>query len=144
LLALSGFVCDLPPQVTGFSDWGRPALLLVPVWQAEDGLPFLLHRRHQPVHLLCVQGKDRRAVDYLRKFFGLSIDGDSCCGGAYNVDIYNFFIAGGDPDEYGIFGWLGTYGEIEVGIGSNTTISAGAIVSFQGFEELHFDFGFSW
>ncbi len=89
---------------------------------------------------------DEVAEEYIypNEFFGLSIDGDSCCGGAYNVDIYNFFVAGGDPGEYGIFGWLGTYGGIELGIGSNTTISFGAIISYLGFEELHFDFGFTW
>jgi len=81
---------------------------------------------------------------YPNEFFGISIDGDSCCGGGFDVDLYNFLYAGGDAGEFGIFGWVGSYAAVSVDIGTAFTIGASTTVSYNGMEELCFNFGFSW
>jgi len=58
-------------------------------------------------------------TDY-NEFIGLEIDGDACCGGAFDVGIYNWFNAGGTN----LFDWQETTASIAVGIGSNTTLKA--------------------
>ena len=80
---------------------------------------------------------------YPNEMFGVSIDGDSCCGGAYDVDLYNFFMAGTEV-QYGIFGWVGTYAGLSVDIGTNTTIGASLTISYLGVESLCFNFSFGW
>jgi hypothetical protein len=81
---------------------------------------------------------------YPNEFFGISIDGDSCCGGGFDVDLYNFLYAGGDAGEFGIFGWLGSYAAVSVDIGTAFTIGASTTVTYLGMESLCFNFGFSW
>ena len=83
---------------------------------------------------------------YPNEMFGVSIDGDSCCGGAYDVDLYNFFVADdqSDVNPFGIFGWFGTYAAVTIDIGTNTYIGGSLTVAHSGIEGLCFKFGFSW
>ena len=81
---------------------------------------------------------------YPNEFFGVSIDGDSCCGGGFDVDLYSFFYAGGDAGEFGIFGWVGSYAAVTVDIGTNFYVGASAQISWEEVESLCFSFGFSW
>jgi len=60
------------------------------------------------------------------EFIGLEIDGDACCGGAFDVGIYNWFtsVAQGSAAAVGgtLFDWQETTASLAVGIGSNTTL----------------------
>jgi hypothetical protein len=53
------------------------------------------------------------------EFFGVWIDGDSCCGGAYDIAVINFF----DTSATGsLFDWQETVATLEVGIGTNVSV----------------------
>ena len=54
------------------------------------------------------------------EYFGVIIDGDACCGGAFSVSAFTWF----DDDLTGAFmDWVETRASISVGVGSNTTLS---------------------
>lgn len=78
-------------------------------------------------------------VDY-DEYFGFVIDGDSCCGGAFSVYMYNWF----DTSEVSFFGWQETTAGIDVGIGSNTTISFDLSLMSDGVNWFKFDIEFTW
>jgi len=78
-------------------------------------------------------------VDY-DEYFGFVIDGDSCCGGAFSVYMYNWF----DTSETSFFGWQETTAGIDVGIGSNTTISFDLSLMNDGVDWFTFDIEFTW
>ena len=63
------------------------------------------------------------------EYFGLEIDGDACCGGSYYMSAYSWFDTG---DSDGLFDWIETRAEFEVGIGSNLTFSFGLSVTQEG------------
>jgi len=97
---------------------------------------------------------------YPNEMFGLSCDQDSCCGGLFSFDVYNFFhttadTAGvldrGDGDNEdatgmtGIFGWMGTYVEVHIGIGANSTVTTGLTVTAKnGVETFLVGFELGW
>ena len=57
-------------------------------------------------------------MDY-DEYFGIWVDGDSCCGGAYDIAVINFF----DIDQTGaLFDWAETVADLEIGIGTNVSI----------------------
>jgi hypothetical protein len=80
---------------------------------------------------------------YPNEMFGVTIDGDSCCGGAFDVCLFNFFVAD-TTAKYGIFGWLGSYASVTLDIGTQTYIGASLTISFEEIESFCFKFGFSW
>jgi hypothetical protein len=81
---------------------------------------------------------------YPNEMFGVTIDGDSCCGGSFDVCLYNFFVAGAADGAYGIFGWLGTYAQLTVDIGTQTYLGASLTISYEQIEKFCFKFGFGW
>jgi hypothetical protein len=53
------------------------------------------------------------------EYFALEISGDSCCGGRFDVFIYNWF----DIEQTGVFmDWYETIAGVRLGIGSKTTL----------------------
>jgi len=84
---------------------------------------------------------------YPDEVFGIQCDEDSCCGGLFSFGISNFFLADvaaqeeanacegrkvarvAPADLTGIFGWMGTYVELTVGVGSNVSLVGGMDVS---------------
>lgn len=54
------------------------------------------------------------------EYFGVFIDGDSCCGGVFDVWIMNWFE---DSQTGGFMDWAETVGNLSIGIGSNTTLN---------------------
>ena len=57
-------------------------------------------------------------ADY-EEYFGVLIDGDACCGGAFSVSLFTWF----DDHLTGSFmDWALTTGSLEIGLGSNTTL----------------------
>jgi len=109
---------------------------------------------------------------YPNEVFSISCDEDSCCGGLFSFGVANFFAAGStsvvrfwNPDAVssygcvggwrfgtadnaaytGIFGWMGTYVELSVGVGSNVSLEGGMKVSaFAGVESLAFGVNVAW
>jgi len=53
------------------------------------------------------------------EFFGIWIDGDSCCGGAYDIGVISFFDT---TQTSAFFDWAETVASFEVGIGTNASI----------------------
>jgi len=65
------------------------------------------------------------------EFFGIWIDGDSCCGGAFDVGIINFF----DTGQIGVlFDWAETVATFEIGVGTNVTVGLSISVKADGLQ----------
>lgn len=79
--------------------------------------------------------------DAYTEFFGVVIDGDSCCGGAFNVGVYAFFDPGATA---GIFDFQEVIGQVKLGIGSNTTLYFGASLLFDGLNWVELGVKFAW
>jgi len=75
------------------------------------------------------------------EYFGFEIDGDSCCGGAFAVSVFNWFDTG---DSTSIFDWMETTANLEIGLGSNTTFSTGLSLDNGGLNALKLGFEFTW
>ena len=75
------------------------------------------------------------------EFFGVEIDGDSCCGGLVDASFYTFFDLGGST---GIFDWLYFVGNASVGLGTNITLDFGLEISPTAFEALKIGFDLTW
>jgi hypothetical protein len=75
------------------------------------------------------------------EFFGVEIDGDSCCGGSFKVGIYNFFDVGAAT---GIFDWQETLASVSLGIGSNTTLYFGVSYLNTGLNWFDVGLKFVW
>jgi hypothetical protein len=75
------------------------------------------------------------------EYFGLEIDGDSCCGGSYDMSVYSWFDTG---DSDGLFDWIETRAELDVGIGSNVTLSFGLSVTQTGADWIEFGTEVLW
>ena len=58
-------------------------------------------------------------LDY-DEFFGIWVDGDSCCGGAYDISVVNFFNTALQATAF--FDWVETVANLEIGIGTNVSI----------------------
>jgi len=74
------------------------------------------------------------------EFFGIVIDGDSCCGGAFNVGIYNFF----DTSESTLFAWQETLASLSVGVGTNTSVQFGLSLMNDGVNWFTLGATFTW
>jgi len=81
---------------------------------------------------------------YPNEVFGVQCDEDSCCGGLFSFGISNFFSTeAGAPT--GIFGWMGTYVELTVGIGSNVSLVGGMnVTEFGGVEFITMGVQVAW
>jgi len=66
---------------------------------------------------------------YPNEVFGIQCDEDSCCGGLFSFGVSNFFLSNDEDGVTGIFGWMGTYVELTVGVGSNVSLVGGMNVS---------------
>jgi len=78
------------------------------------------------------------------EFFGVEVDGDSCCGGAFSAGVYNFFDVGAPLSSGGIFDWQETLVNLEFGIASNLTIRLSLGVDTVDINSLCIGFTFSW
>jgi len=80
-------------------------------------------------------------IDY-DEYFGVEIDGDSCCGGAFKVGIYNFFDTGFGGTA--LFDWQELLGSVSLGIGSNTTLYFGVSYLNTGLNWFDIGIKFVW
>jgi hypothetical protein len=90
---------------------------------------------------------DGTAYQYPNEVFGIQCDEDSCCGGLFSFGVSNFFSTDTFtvPDVTGIFGWMGTYVELTVGVGSNVSLVGGMNVSnLNGVEFLTIGVEVAW
>jgi hypothetical protein len=70
---------------------------------------------------------------YPNEMFGIQCDEDSCCGGLFSFSLNNFFTTEAVPYGVdGIFGWMGSYIELTVGVGSNVSLVGGLNVTALG------------
>jgi hypothetical protein len=76
------------------------------------------------------------------EYFGVVIDGDSCCGGAFSVGIFNWFDIG--MQDSAIFDWVETTASIELGIGTNTEIRFGLSLLNTGLNYFTAGVTFHW
>jgi hypothetical protein len=76
------------------------------------------------------------------EYFGVEIDGDSCCGGSFKVGIYSFFDI--DQDGTSLFDWAELLGSVSLGIGSNTTLYFGASYLNTGLNWFEVGLKFVW
>jgi hypothetical protein len=107
---------------------------------------------------------------YPNEVVGIQCDEDSCCGGLFSFSIGNFFAAGdaltkvwwadatnsddckggwrwGTADSAlftGIFGWMGSYFELGVGVGSNVTLEGSLKVTVAGVDSVGFGVNVAW
>ena len=75
------------------------------------------------------------------EFFAVEIDGDSCCGGAFSVGVYNWFDIGGSS---AIFDWAETTAYIDLGVGTNTELRFGVSLMNTGLNYITAGVTFSW
>jgi len=78
------------------------------------------------------------------EFFGVEVDGDSCCGGAFSAGVYNFFRVDAPVAVGGIFDWQETLVNLEFGIASNLTIRLSLGVDTADINSLCVGFTFTW
>jgi hypothetical protein len=78
------------------------------------------------------------------EFFGIEIDGDSCCGGAFAVGVYNFFNSSAIGGTTGIFDWEHTYATLTFGVGTNVTLDFSLEIDYLGNIELCLSAEFAW
>ena len=75
------------------------------------------------------------------EFFAVEIDGDSCCGGAFSVGVFNWFDIG---DSSAIFDWVETTAFIDLGVGTNTELRFGLSLMNSGLNWVTAGVTFSW
>ena len=78
------------------------------------------------------------------EYFAITSEGDSCCGGLWSASLINFFVSAANGGSPGIFGWYSTAGDLEFGIASNLSITAGVEFSVTGLDEFCVGFVFTW
>jgi hypothetical protein len=78
------------------------------------------------------------------EYFGITAEGDSCCGGLWSASLLNFFVSAANGGSTGIFDWYMTSGALEFGLASNLSITAGVQFSVNGLDEFCIGFDFSW
>lgn len=81
--------------------------------------------------------------NYADEFFGVTVTGDSCCGGSFSAGVFNFFDAGGSGS--GIFDWILTVITLDYGIASNLSVNMGLeVAQGAGFNSLTVGFKLTW
>ena len=76
------------------------------------------------------------------EYFGLLIDGDSCCGGSFEASIFSWFDTG--SSAAGIFDWVETRAALWVGVGHNTELSFSMSVANSGAHWIQIGGGVIW
>jgi hypothetical protein len=79
--------------------------------------------------------------DAYDEYFGIEIDGDSCCGGSFKVGIYNFFDI---QATTALFDWQEMLASVSLGIGSNTTLYFGVSYLNTGLNWFDIGIKFVW
>jgi len=74
------------------------------------------------------------------EMFRISVDGDTCCGGAFNFEVTTHF---GDTHT-SLFDWAETEFEAEFGLGESYVFSTYLSFTSAGVGDLIFGFVFSW
>ena len=95
------------------------------VWPIDDPMPAIEHWGFTLDGDLAPLGSSLLSVgcvyEYEKgydEFFGIWIDGDACCGGAYDIGIISFF----DTSQTGVlFDWAETVATFGIGVGPNVT-----------------------
>lgn len=67
------------------------------------------------------------------EYFGILVDGDACCGGAFSVSVFNWFD---DQLTDAFMDWVETELDIMLGVGSNTTFYFGVDLDAEGLDNL--------
>ena len=67
------------------------------------------------------------------EYFAILVDGDACCGGAFSVEVFNWFE---DEQTDSFMDWEETEVDISIGIGSNTTLSVGFDLDMDGLDNM--------
>lgn len=81
---------------------------------------------------------------YPNEMFGIQCDEDSCCGGLFSFGVNNFFHTT-DSVATGIFGWMGTYATLTVGVGSNISlVGAMNVTALNGVEFITMGVQVAW
>jgi hypothetical protein len=75
------------------------------------------------------------------EYFAVLIDGDACCGGAFAVEIYNWFD---DDQDTAFMDYVETDVDITVGVGANTTLSFGFDLGQAGLLNWSLGWCFEW
>jgi hypothetical protein len=75
------------------------------------------------------------------EFLGIWIDGDSCCGGAYNIGVINFFNTALTTD---FMDWAESVADFEMGIGPNVSIGLSMSLKKDGLQWFQICGGFSF
>jgi len=76
------------------------------------------------------------------EFFGIFVDGDACCGGAFKASVVSFFNTALQGTS--IFDWAEILAQVNIGVGSNTKFGVGGSFTNTGLNTLFFSVGFSW
>ena len=82
-----------------------------------------------------------KVPDGYDEFFGVQIDGDSCCGGNFDASMFSWFDTG---NSTAIFDWKETRVDLEVGIGSNTVLATSVRLDNNGLRWLKLGCKFFW
>ena len=83
---------------------------------------------------------DLWSTDY-EEYFALEIAGEACCGGQFDLFIYNWF----DIEQTGAFmDWAETVAGMRLGVGANTTLIFTIYVSMDGFDYIAVGMDFVW
>ena len=57
------------------------------------------------------------------EYIAVLIDGDACCGGAFSVEVFNWFWTGQDDlVATNFMDWVQTRAALKIGVGANTTL----------------------
>jgi len=75
------------------------------------------------------------------EFFGIWIDGDSCCGGAFNIGLISFFDT---SDTGNLFDWQETVATMGFGVGTNVSITLQTSLMIDGLNWFKICGGFSF
>ena len=76
------------------------------------------------------------------EYFGLVLDGESCCGGGSNTSLFAWFDTGSEVG--GIFDWVETRASVRYGVSANLDVSFAMSLTNGGIEWLKTGLGLSW
>jgi len=113
-------------------------------WTLDGTLSYYSQCKYGPTTLTDIDDDaetDDVAVPDYDEFFGIWIDGDSCCGGAYDVFVINFLDI---DDTDNLFDWQETVAGLEVGIGPSVSLGISMSLTTDGLQWFKICGGFSF
>lgn len=124
--------------------WGGPRIEIYGFGPLGVNLVSLLDE--YPCLWIVYEGDGQSGEPYFpNEVFGVRCDEDSCCGGLFSFALSNFFSTEFDAPVTGIFGWMGSYVELYVGVGSNVNlIGALNVTSLHGVEFITMGVEVAW